>query len=141
MIAYTNPSSLNVTFPRLHVAHVELGDTCGKKSLLMLLLEELRALFHRFFHDAQVHVIVLSQAGIFTPRSILTMFNDHICDGIEKTADQKSELRSTATLQTLVAIKQDCLSVVARCPKRMSIYFRKCEAHVIFGRMLIKLAI
>ena len=97
------------------MAYVELGDTFGKKSLLILLSKELGALFDRFFHDAQVHVIVLSQVGTITPRSILTMFNGHICDRISKKADQKSEVRRTASLQTLAAMKQDCLTVVAGC--------------------------
>ena len=126
-MACSTTRHLHITFPRLHVAHVQLRDALGKNSLVMLMLEELRVLLDNFSHDAEVYAIVLSETGDTTAGSRMNMIDNTTYDRSSQVSDQEAEMRRSASLRTWAASKRDCIAAVAGCQKRMSTSLKLCR--------------
>ena len=128
-MAYNATRYLHISFPRLHVAHVQLRDAPGKNSSIILMLEELRVLFDNFSHDAEVYTIVLSETGNTTAGSKLNMTDETTCNRSSQDSDRETEVRRSASLRASAASKQDCIAAVAGCQKRMSTSLELCRIY------------
>ncbi len=95
-MAYSTATNLHITFPKPHVAHIELPRWSKNHTFINSTWDDLRVLFQKLSHEPEVHVLVLSGVG----------------------EDGFSESRSSNRDHQANQSMQECIAAVLACIKR-----------------------
>lgn len=120
LAGYDSYTHFLITSPGPYVAHVEINRPAKLNAFLRAMWLELRTIFDKLSHDANVRVVVLTGAG---DRAFTAGLDVQAAAASEPTlagSSIKMDVARAATVRRRDLVEfQDCIQAVEKCEKRM----------------------